>query len=330
MEISKKFSGKRVLITGGLGFIGSSLAIKLIECQALVTIVDSLIPELGGNTFNIDSVRHRIVINNSDMRDRKSLDELVKDKDYIFHLAGQVSHSYSMENPQRDLDVNCASTINLVESCRHNNPHVVLVYTSTRQVYGIPQYLPVTEDHPSIPIDVNGINKLTCEQYHTLYYKVYGLRSTVLRLTNVYGPRQQISSNRQGFIGIFIRQALKRQTIRVYGDGRQIRDFNYVDDVVEAILLSAIKESCYGNIYNIGSPHHYSLIDVVEMLQEITDVCYEIVPFPDNKKIIDIGDYYGDYSLFHKITGWRQKIDMPKGLRKTIAFYRQNPEEYLG
>lgn len=326
--MKNNFHGKHVLITGGLGFIGSALAHELVKFGAIVTILDSLIPEFGGNMHNIEGISSKVSLNISDMRDSTSLDVLVRDKDYIFHLAGQVSHGDSMRDPQTDLEVNCVSTMNLVESCRRYNPDVRLIYTSTRQVYGIPQSLPVSESHPVNPIDVNGINKLAGEYYHILYDKTYGLRSSVLRLTNTYGPRQQIRNNRQGFIGIFIRQALKGEMIKIFGDGNQIRDFNYIDDVVHALLLAAGNEKCYGNIYNLGSPNYYSLIQFVDILKEITGVEFETIPFPDDKKIIDIGDYYGDYSLFAKDTGWSPKVDLIEGITRTTDFYNRYKEEY--
>jgi UDP-glucose 4-epimerase len=327
--VKNNFHGKLVLITGGLGFIGSALAHELVKLGAIVTILDSLIPEFGGNMHNIKGISSKkISLNISDMRDLTSLDVLVRDKDYIFHLAGQVSHGDSMRDPQTDLEVNCVSTMNLVESCRHHNPGAHLIYTSTRQVYGIPQYLPVTESHPVNPIDVNGINKLAGEYYHILYDRTYGLRSSVLRLTNTYGPRQQIRNNRQGFIGIFIRQALKGETIKIFGDGRQVRDFNYIDDVVHALLSAAGNEKCYGNIYNLGSKKNYSLIQFVDILKQITGVEFEIAPFPDDKKIIDIGDYYGDYSFFNEDTGWSPKVDLIEGITRTIDFYNHYKKEY--
>ncbi len=327
-SMPKHYAGKQVLITGGLGFIGSNLAIRLVQLGANVTVLDSLIPGLGGNLFNISPIESRIRVNISDMRDENSLRILIKDQNYIFHLAGQVSHGDSMQDPEQDLGVNCVSTMNLVEACRRFNPGCRLVYTSTRQVYGMPRNLPVTEDHPVLPIDVNGINKLAAEYYHLLYDRTYGLRSTVLRLTNTYGPRQQIRNNRQGFIGIFIRQALRGDAIKLFGTGRQLRDFNYVDDVVEALLMAAASEDCYGRIFNLGAPKSYSLLDLVNMLDRSCGVKHEVVPFPDDKKIIDIGDYYGSYARFNKLTGWNPKVDLEEGLSRTIEFYRENGEIY--
>ena len=320
-----RYSGKRVLVTGGLGFIGSNLAIRLVEHGAQVTVLDSLIPEFGGNPFNIASVQSALTVNISDMRDNHSLEVLVDGQDYIFHLAGQVSHGDSMRDPETDLGVNCVSTINLVEACRRLNPDARLVYTSTRQVYGVPQHLPVTEDHPALPVDVNGINKLAAEYYHLLYDRTYGLRSSVLRLTNTYGPRQQIRNDRQGFIGILVRQALRGDPIKVFGTGQQVRDFNYVDDVVDALLAAGATDACFGTICNLGAPKRYSLLDFVGMLQRQCKVDYEIIPFPDDKKIIDIGDYYGDYSRFADLTGWEPAIDLEEGIERTIKFFREHP-----
>ena len=322
------FRGKNILITGGLGFIGSSLAIALVEQGANVTILDSMIPGFGGNFFNIDSIHSQVHVNISDMRDPTSLDTIVKDKEYIFHLAGQVSHGDSMRYPKLDLNVNCVSTMNLLESCRCYNLETRLIYTSTRQVYGITNQLPVSEDLAATPIDVNGINKLAAEYYHLLYDRTYGLRSTVLRLTNTYGPRQQIRNDRQGFIGIFLRMALKGENIKIFGTGQQVRDFNYISDVVDALLLSAMTCDCYGNIYNLGSPNFYSMLEFAGVLESLCGTQYEIVPFPEDKKIIDIGDYYGDYSKFTKATGWHPQVDLKEGIQNSIEFLSKHKKEY--
>jgi len=287
-----------------------------------------LIPQFGGSFFNNSPVRNQVVVNISDMRDPNSLDILVQGKDYIFNLAGQVSHGDSMRDPQLDLRVNCVSTMNLVEACRKHNPGVRMLYTSTRQVYGRPQKLPVAEDHPTVPIDVNGINKLAAEYYHLLYHATYGVRSTVLRLTNTFGPRQQIRSNRQGFAAIFLRQALSGETISLYGGGGQVRDFNYVDDVVTAMLLAVTNEACMGQIFNLGSKRPYSLLQFVDLLGRFCTFQVESVPFPADNKIIDIGDYYGDFSKFHALTGWQPAVELEEGLERTVAFYREHKEIY--
>lgn len=328
MSLADAFHGRNVLVTGGLGFLGSNLAIRLVRYGARVTLLDSLVPQFGGSFFNIAPVRDSVVLNISDMRDANSLDILVQGRDYIFNLAGQVSHGDSMRDPQLDLAVNCVSTMNLVEACRKHNPEARLLYTSTRQVYGRPQSLPVNEDHPTVPIDVNGINKLAAEYYHLLYHGTYGIRSTVLRLTNTFGPRQQIRSNRQGFATVFLRQALRGETVSLYGGGRQVRDFNYVDDVVGAMLLAVTTPACLGKVFNLGSERAYSLIEFVEVLGKFCKFKSESVPFPDDKKIIDIGDYFGDFSRFRAATGWTPQVDLEEGLERTVAFYREHKEVY--
>ena len=328
MSLGDAFQGSNVLITGGLGFLGSNLAIRLVRCGASVTLLDSLIPQFGGMFENISSVRKQLVVNISDMRDANSLDVLVQGKDYIFNLAGQVSHGDSMRDPQLDLGVNCVSTMNLVEACRKHNTAARLLYTSTRQVYGRPQKLPVTEDHPTLPIDVNGINKLAAEYYHLLYDGTYGIRSTVLRMTNTFGPRQQIRGDRQGFATVFLRHALRGETISLYGGGNQLRDFNYVDDVVDAMLLAITNNQCMGQFFNLGSLKAYSLVQFVEILKTFCTFNVVSIPFPQDKKIIDIGDYYGDFSKFRAATGWSPRVDLAEGLEKTVAFYREHKEVY--
>ncbi len=328
MNLADSYRDKKVLVTGGLGFIGSNLAIELVRLGAKVTIVDSLVPEHGGNWFNVEPVKDDLRVNIADMRDLGALNTLVQGVDFIFHLAGQVSHGDSMRDPHGDLGVNCVSTMNLVEACRQHNRDAGLVFTSTRQVYGHAKNLPVTEDHPTIPVDVNGINKLAAEYYHLLYDRIYGVRSVVLRLTNTYGPRQQIRNDRQGFIGILIRQALKGERIRVFGTGEQVRDFNYVDDVVQSLLLAGALDDCYGKVWNLGAPNRYSLLEFVSLLDKLCGVEFELVPFPSDKRLIDIGDYYGDYTAFAAATGWHPKIDLPEGLERTVESLRLHKEVY--
>ncbi|MHC4513083.1 MAG: NAD-dependent epimerase/dehydratase family protein [Planctomycetota bacterium] len=328
MSLADSYRNKQILVTGGLGFIGSNLAIALVQLGAKVTVVDSLVPEHGGNWFNIEPVKDDLNVNVADMRDLNALNTLVQDREFIFHIAGQVSHGDSMRDPHGDLGVNCVSTMNLVEACRNHNRDAQLVFTSTRQVYGRAKTLPVTEDHTTIPIDVNGINKLAAEYYHLLYDRVYGVRSAVLRLTNTYGPRQQIRNDRQGFIGILIRQALRGEKIKIFGTGEQLRDFNYVDDVVQSLLLAGAGDGCYGKVWNLGAPKRYSLLEFVSILNKLCNVEFELAPFPEDKKIIDIGDYYGDYSAFTSATGWHPKVDLPEGLERTVESYRRHKEVY--
>ncbi|MBF0370938.1 MAG: NAD-dependent epimerase/dehydratase family protein [Magnetococcales bacterium] len=326
---AQSFEGKRVLITGGLGFIGSNLAVRLVQEGAKVTLIDSLVPAFGGNPFNIEPIRDRVTLNISDLRDPHSLRILVREQEIIFHLAAQVSHGDSMREPDHDLANNATATLNLMEACRECNPHTRLVYTSTRQVYGIPRELPVTEDHPALPIDINGIHKLAAEYYHLLYHRTYGIPSTILRLTNTYGPRLQIKNDRQGFIGVFLRRALLGQTLNIFGDGQQIRDFNHVDDVVEALLLAAQNDDCMGQFFNLGAATPCSLLTFAEILSRHTPSDYRLMPFPEDSKLIDIGDYYGDYGRFSQTTGWQPRVGLEEGLESTVAWFRQHGKHYL-
>jgi nucleoside-diphosphate-sugar epimerase len=324
-----EFEQKKVLITGGLGFIGSTLAIRLVQAGAHVTVVDSLIPEYGGNLKNIDPVKGRVHVNISDVRDEHSMKYLIQGQDFLFNLSGQTSHLDSMENPFPDLEINARAQLSILETCRRYNPTIRLVFASTRQVYGAPESLPVDERHPLRPVDVNGINKLAGESYHLLYNNVYGIRSSVLRLTNTYGPRMRVKDARQTFLGIWVRRLVDQAPLLVYGDGKQIRDFNYVDDVVEALLLAAIREEAYGQIFNLGADDPSSLKDVAEMMTRISAGTYQIVPFPNQLKAIDIGDYYGDFRKIRSRLGWRPKVSLEEGLRRTIEYYREMLEYYI-
>jgi len=319
---------RKVLILGGMGFIGSNLAIRLVDLGAKVTIVDSMLPQYGGNLCNIESIRDRCQINFSDIRDSYSLEYLVQDIDVIYSVAGQTSHIESMSDPMTDLDINCRSQLSILESCRRHNPDVKILYASTRQVYGRPQYLPVDEKHSVIPVDVNGINKVAAEQYYTLYSQVYGMKCVSFRLTNTYGPRQHLRGNKQGFAGIFIRCAIDGQLIRIFGDGAQLRDFNYVEDVVDVFLMATDNPGVYGNVYNLGSNERYSLLDFVRILKGYCKFEYELVPFPPEHKAIDIGDYYGDYSLVHRQTGWEPKVSLEEGLKQTVEYFREHKKSY--
>ena len=323
------FRLKKVLITGGLGFIGSNLARRLTALGADVTIVDSMIPGYGGNLFNIAGIRDRVNVNISDIRDPHSMKYLVQRQDYIFNLAGQVSHIDSMADPITDLDINCRAQLSLLEACRHNNPRTKIVYAGTRQVYGRPKYLPVDEQHPIAPTDVNGINKIVAEWYHTLFYKVYGLRTSCLRLTNVYGPRQLLKHNRQGFIGWFIRQAIDGEEIQLFGTGQQLRDLNFVEDVIDAFLVAAEKEEADGQVFGLGHPEPVSLLQLAQLLLEITGRgSYRLVPFPPERAKIDIGDVYGDYSKIQKTLGWEPKVGLREGLSLTVEYYKRFKRDY--
>jgi len=328
-DFAPAYCNKKVLITGGLGFIGSNLAGRLVELGAEVTLVDSLIPEYGGNLFNVDGIQDRVRINIADMRDEHGMRHLVQGQDYLFNLAGQTSHLDSMENPTTDLEINCRSQLFILEACRRFNPGVRLVFASTRQIYGAPKYLPVDERHPLQPVDVNGINKMAGEWYHILYNNVYGLRASALRLTNTYGPRMRVKDARQTFLGIWIRCLIEGKPVEVFGDGRQVRDFNYVDDVVEALLLCASSETANGQIFNLGADDPINLKDLAAMMIKLFGRGeFRLVPFPAERKSIDIGDYYADYRSIHSRLGWAPKVSLGSGLEKTLAFYQKNKSHY--
>ena len=320
--MSDFYSGRRILVTGGLGFIGSNLAYGLVERGAKVTLLDSMLPAYGATLENVASIEDRVRINYSDIRDAHSLKVLVREQDVIFSLAGQISHTESMRDPLTDLAINCSSQLSLLECCRGENPDTKIVFASTRQLYGRPQYLPVDENHPLIPADVNGINKLAAERYYTLYNDVYGIATVSLRLTNTYGPRMEIANDEKGFAGVFIRRALEGSGIRIFGTGKQRRDFNYVGDVVEALLLAGEEEGVNGQVYNLGFPKPHSLLEFVEILGGLSDFEVELVPFPAERAAIDIGDYYGDFSKFREATGWEPQVGLEEGLAQTMAWYR--------
>ena len=323
------FDGKRVLITGGLGFIGSNLAHVLAGRCAELTLVDSLIPQYGGNLFNISGIEDRVRVNIADVRDENSMHYLVRDKDYIFNLAGQVSHIDSMRDPFTDLDINCRSQLSILEACRKNNSGVKIVFAGTRGQYGKVESNPVTEHHLMRPTDVNGINKLAGEWYHIVYNNVYGVRACSLRLTNTYGPRHHMRTSRQGVLSWFIRLALEGRTIELFGGGTQKRDFNYVDDVVEALLLAAASDAANGEVFNVGSGAAVSLKEAVELVIELAGTgSVREAPFPEDKKKIEIGDYCADSSKIRDALGWEPETSLREGLARTIAFYRKHWRHY--
>jgi UDP-glucose 4-epimerase len=331
--MQRNFEGHNVLITGGLGFIGSNLARRLVDLDAKVTIVDSLIPEYGGNLFNIAGIEDRVRVNISDVRDAHSMRYLVQGQDYLFNLAGQTSHMDSMQDPYTDLEINCRAQLSILETCRQYKPDIKIVFASTRQIYGKPDYLPVDEKHLLRPADVNGINKMAGEWYHILYNNVYGIRACALRLTNTYGPRMRVKDARQTFLGIWVRQLLDGEPILVFGDGSQVRDFTYVDDVVSAMLIAATNPSTSGKVFNIGGNERICLRELAQMIVNIINIngsgVFQLVPFPKERKAIDIGDYYADDSLFRDTTGWSARVNMKEGLERTLSFYRKELNHYV-
>lgn len=323
------YSNANVLITGGLGFIGSNLASTLVSQGAQVTLVDSLIPQYGGNIFNISDIHGKVNVNVCDVRDPFAMAYLVKDKDYLFNLAGQTSHLDSMTDPQTDLDINATAQLSILEACRKSNPNIKIVFASTRQLYGKPDYLPVDEKHPIRPVDVNGINKLAGEWYHLLYNNIHGIRACALRLTNTYGPHMRVKDARQTFLGVWVRLLIEGKPIKVFGDGLQLRDFNYVGDCVEAILLAGASDSANGKVFNLGSNEIVNLKQLAQLMVGLGyGGTFELTPFPPERKAIDIGDYYSDFSLITRELGWQPKVGLIEGLRRTMAFYQKNSTHY--
>lgn len=323
------FQGKKALITGGLGFIGSNLARALKGLGAQVSIVDSLLPEGGGNLFNIEDIKDGVKVSILDIGNEKVISDLVLGQDFIFNLAAQVGHLESMEDPLTDLDINCRGQLVLLETCRHFNPKVKIVFASTRQVYGKSQYLPVDEKHPLFPPDINGIHKLAGERYHLLYHNIYGIRTVVLRLTNVYGPGQVMKHEKHGFIARFIKSVIDDKNFAIYSPGTQLRDLNYVDDAVEAFLLAGASEKADGEIFNLGHPQPISVLDTAKLLIRLSGKGKFTLVSPNlERKRIDIGDYYGDFSKIKKTLGWEPKTSLREGLKKTLKYYEKYKKYY--
>jgi UDP-glucose 4-epimerase len=328
-DLHDSLRGKNVLITGGLGFLGSTLAHELVAAGANVTLVDSLVPEYGGNRANISGIESSVAVNISDVRDQHSLRELVRGQDLLFNLAGQTSHLDSMTDPFTDLEINCRAQLSILEAVRHENPEARTVFASTRQIYGRPQELPVSEFHPIAPVDVNGINKTAGEWYHLLYGEVYGLHVAVLRMTNTYGPRMRVKDARQTFLGYWLRLAVEGRPIQVFGDGTQKRDFNFADDAARAFLLAALRDEARGRVYNLGSDEVVDLAELGRLLVELNGGGeVELVPFPEDRKAIDIGDFYADFSRIRSELGWQPRVSLREGLRRSLDYYRTNGGAY--
>jgi len=323
------YRNRPVIVTGGLGFIGSNLCRRLADLGAKVLAVDSLLPDYGGNLQNMAGYEDRVRINIADVRGH-GMQYLVRDQDVLFNLAGQVSHIDSMEDPFTDLEINCRSQLSILEAVRKHNPELKVVYAGTRQIYGRPTRLPVDESHPLNPTDVNGINKISGEMYHLVYHSVYGIRTSSLRLTNTYGPRQLIRHARQGFIGWFVRKALLGETIEIFGDGKQKRDFDYVDDVVDAFLRAGAMDAADGEVFNLGGQEPVGVLELAQLLLEIAGHGdYVLKPFPPERKRIDIGDFYADARKIEERLGWTPKIALAEGLERTLRYYREHKDAYL-
>ncbi len=321
--------GKRVLVTGGLGFIGSNLAARLVESGAVVTIVDNMIPRLGGNLFNVKEIGGRIHINFSDVRDEHSMDYLVKGQEIIFHLAGQVNHVDSIRNPIQDLDINCRGTLVLLESCRKYNREAKIVFAGTRGEYGASVRLPVAEDHPTNPKGIYAVTNLSAEKMVLVYHDVHQIQGACLRITNTYGPRHQMAHDEYGVVNWFVRKAVDGETIPVFGDGRILRDFLFVDDAVDCFMEVAQCPQAYGEVFNVGTGIPFSFLDLAKRIVSIAGTGkVSFTEFTKERKEVEPGDYYTDISKIRRTVGWEPRTDLDEGLRRTIEFYKKHRCEY--
>lgn len=325
-----RMDGQHVLVTGGLGFVGSNLTHKLVELGADVTIYDAMIETSGANMANIREIQDRVEVVIGDIRDFNLLKEYVKDKEIIFNNAALSSHLNSMEDPFLDIDINCRGVMNVLEACRKYNDSVKIVYSGTRGQLGRLIFSPADENHPENPTDIYGVNKLAAEKYHMVYHSAYGMHTTSIRLNNGYGPRSQMKHAKFGILNWFIRRAMLNEVITVYGEGKQTRDYNYIDDMVDALILAAQSEKSNGEFFLIGSGKEISIIDLIKLIIK-TVGCgrYEHVPWPEESKKIEIGNFFVTYEKIHRILGWHPTTSIEDGLKKTVNFYRERLQDYI-
>jgi UDP-glucose 4-epimerase len=329
MERMETFRGKEVLVTGGLGFIGSNLCAELVKYGAHVTIVDNMLPRQGGNLFNIRDIEDKVKVNFSDVRNGLSMNHLVKGQDYIFHLAGQVNHVDSMRNPIQDLEINCRGTLVLLEALRHNNLTARIIFAGTRGEYGSSVTLPVDENHPTNPKGIYAVTNLTAEKMVLVYDDIFGIKGACLRITNTYGPRHQMAHDEYGVFNWFIRKAVDDEAIPVFGDGRILRDFIYVEDLVECLLMVAATDSAYGEVFNIGTGVPVSFIELAKKIVRATGSGHvQFAEFTQERKEVEPGDYYADITKIKTTTGWAPRTSLEDGIRKTVEYYRKYKKEY--
>ncbi|MEP7290024.1 MAG: NAD-dependent epimerase/dehydratase family protein [Chloroflexota bacterium] len=323
------YRGAHVLITGGMGFIGSNLAIALVELGAHVILADAMLPGYGGNLFNIESIRDKVTINFCDIRDANVMNYLVKGQDFIFHLAAQGDHILSLTDPFPDIDINIKGTAIVMEACKHHNPSARVIYTGTRGQYGSAVSLPVNENAPTHPKGIYEISRLTAEKIMQVYGEVHNIHTVMLRLTNVYGPRSQMQHSRFGVANWFVRLAIDDATIKVFGDGQIKRDFLYVDDCVEALLMVALCDAARGEVMNVGVDHPTNFVQLVETLIKVAGSGrWEFAPFTPERQAQEPGDFYTDITKIRRIVGWEPKTILEDGLAKTVQYYRDYKANY--
>jgi UDP-glucose 4-epimerase len=318
------FRGKKALVTGGLGFVGSNLAIALVEKGAKVTLVDSMLPLYGGNFFNLEGITDKVQVNLCDIRDRPAMDYLVRDQDYIFHLAGQVSHVDSVLDPFNDVDINVVGTLSILEAMRKHNREGRIIFTGTRGQYGASVKLPVDESAPTNPKGMYAITNLAAEKMLLMYHEVHGVRGVSLRITNTYGPRHQMKHNRYGVVNWFVRLAMDGRPITLMGDGTILRDYLYVEDLVDALVSVAASDKAYGEVFNVGNGLGVTFLELAKTITEVAGTgSLEFVPFSDERRILEPGDYVGDYNKVRQTVGWEAKTDLRRGLELTVDYYRR-------
>lgn len=324
------FAGKRVLITGGLGFIGSTLAIRLARDGAEVSICDAMIEGYGGNFENIREIRSDVSVHLADVRDEAAMGKLVEACDVVFHLAAQVSHVMSLSNPYPDIDINIKGTAAVLEACRKKNRDALVVRSGTRGQYGPAVRLPVSEDAPSDPRGLYEISQLSAEMICRTYTRIHGVRTVPLRLTNIYGPRAQMKHSHFGVVNWFVRLALEGKPIPIFGTGKILRDFLYVDDCVEAVLLAAREPRAVGEILNVGNDRSSTFLEVAQLIQEILpETQIEFTDFTPERKAQEPGDFVSDISKIRRLLRWEPKVGLREGLARTVEFYRERRADYF-
>ena len=325
----KGMEGKRCLVTGGLGFIGSNLARRLVGLGAEVSVLDACLEPYGWNSANIKEIKMKVRFVKADIRDAPAMTAVVKEKDFIFNCAGQVSHVDSMKDPFLDLDINCRGNLNILDACRRLNDKVKLVYAGTRGQMGPLHYSPADEEHPDNPTDIYGADKWAAEKYHLVYSNAFGMHATSLRINNTYGERHQMKHSKYGIMNWFIRLALDGKEIPVYGDGSQTRDYNYVADVVDAMVLAAQSPKSDGKFYMLGSGSEIKFLDMVKaVIAAAGSGSYKLVPWPEDRKAIEVGNFFVTYKKIKEELGWEPKTSLEEGLKNTVAFYKERKEDY--
>ena len=329
-QIGESYKNRRVMITGGLGMIGSTIAHILAPLGAQVLLVDACLEPYGANFYNIEGIREIVNVNIADIRDRQAMKVLVRDQDVVFNLAGQVSHNDSIENPFLDAEINYIGHLNILEKLRVHNPDAVILHAGSRLQYGAIRKLPVTEDHPLRPKTPYSLNKTAAENMYIYYHEVHGLKTICMRISNPYGPRCQMRHSKYSIVNFFIRRAMDDRCLSVFGDGMQLRDYVYVEDVAVAFILAGACERCFGNVYNLGSGMSTHFKDMVEaVVENVGKGRVEYIPWPEDYINVETGDFVADIEKLHEAIGWSPSTTLDDGLKKTVTFYQANGRHYF-